>query len=252
MRILTFRLLVIGAAMLAAPITSAPAFAGTEVSPIMLQLTTSARVATVTLRNGDNRPAKFVAEVKERTQADDQSEILADTQDLLINPPIALVPPGKAQLFRVALRHPLPPGAERAYRVIVTDVTPASPDTAASAGGGVSVAVRLSHMIPLYVLTAAGGKPALSIAKCVSPEVGQFCVRVLNTGQVHAQIRSVSFRSGGWSAIAQQRGTVLASGLLRFVVPRPTSLKNTGPFVVTVDVDGQTSPLTATFDGAPN
>ena len=253
MKIVVFRILAVGAAVFAAPVVSAPAYAGTGVSPILLQLSPRARVATVTLSNGDNHAVKLVAEVKERSQSEDQSEILTDSDEVIVNPPIALVPASKAQLFRVALRHPLPPGADRAYRVIITDVTPAAVDTTSTGGKAVaSIAVRFSHMIPLYVTTMPGGKPAPSIAPCTTSEAGKLCARVLNTGQVHAKVKAVSFQSGSWHATAQQRGTVLAGGVLRFVVPRPASVKSADPITVSVDIDGQTNPLTATFNGAPN
>lgn len=246
---LSIRFLGAGAAFLAALALAMPSAAGVGVSPILLNIGPKNRVATLTFSNGDDRAAKMVAEVKTRSQPDGQAEVLSDTDDLIVNPPIALVPAGKAQIFRVALRRPLPPGAERAYRLVVTDVTPASPASPDSSGA-VSVAVRLSHLVPLYVATVPGGRPSLVIEPCGASLHEALCARVRNNGQAHAQILSVAFHQGAWSAVAKQRGAIVAGGMLRFSVPRPSTLTVKAGFTVAVEVEGQTSPVTGDLGGS--
>lgn len=230
-----------GVACLATLVLAMPAAAGVRISPILLTIGPRNRVATLTLTNDEDRAAKLVAEVKTRSQPNGQDEALSDTDDLIVNPPIALVPAGKAQIFRVALRHPLPPGAERAYRLVVTDVTPASLDSSEAT----QVAIRLSHLIPLFVTTTPGGRPSLTIGPCGATSGEMLCARVGDVGQAHAQILSVTFRGDGWSEVSRQRGALVAGGVLRFSVPRPALLKRGAHYSVTVATDGQGPPVMA-------
>jgi len=124
----------------------APASAGTlQVNPVLVEITTDRRTASVTVRNEEAVPITIRAYSLIWDQAGGQDNY-GETAEVIVSPPVATIAPGASQLVRVGLRQPA--SGPRAYRLIIEEVPEANP------GGGVRVALRLN--LPLYVQTAAG------------------------------------------------------------------------------------------------
>lgn len=203
------------------------------IGPLRLDLGPHERVASVTLTNEGPDTVNYQAKVETWSQSA-ATPNLAPTDDVIVSPPISALPPGKAQIFRVALRHPLPPGSEKGFRVILTDVTPPPPPN----GGPPQINFRISQSLPLYVQTMSGGKPSLAVDPCPAGDPSQLCVRVRNDGALHAQVRRITFRSGDWSAGITPNVVVLAGGDQPFNIVRPKGLAKDATIAVTVDADG--------------
>jgi fimbrial chaperone protein len=203
------------------------------IGPLRLDLGPHARVASVTLTNEGGETLNYQAEVQTWSQSATTPNAAA-TDDIIVSPPISALPPGKAQIFRVALRHPLQPGAERGYRVVLVDVTPPPPPGA----GPPAISFRISQSLPLYVQTVSGGKPALAVDTCLLTDPKLLCVRVRNDGVLHTTVRRITFRSGGWTAAITPNTVLLAGGDQPFNIVRPAGLAKDASVSVSVDAEG--------------
>jgi fimbrial chaperone protein len=212
------------------------------IGPLRLDLGPRVRVASVTLTNEGPETLNYQAKVETWSQSAAMPNT-APTDDIIVSPPISALPPGKAQIFRVALRHPLPPGAERGYRVILTDVTPPPPPNA----GPPQINFRIAQSLPLFVQTAPGGKPALAVGACPSGDPGQLCVHIQNEGDLHTLVRKVTFKSGDWTAGIAPNAVLLAGGGQPFTIVCPKALPKDARIAVTVDAEGAS--VSGTIEG---
>ena len=97
-----------------------PATAGTlEVNPVLLEINSAHRTATLTLRNDEAVPVMIRAYALDWRQAGG-GEDYADTSAVIVSPPIFTIAPGATQLVRVGLR--TPSSSPQAYRLIVEEV----------------------------------------------------------------------------------------------------------------------------------
>jgi fimbrial chaperone protein len=130
---------------------AAPASAGTlEVNPVLLEINSAHRTATVNLRNDDAVPVTIRTYALEWRQSGGEEDY-ADTSAVIVSPPIFTIAPGATQLVRVGLRTPA--SSPQAYRLVVEEVPEAGP------AGGIRVALRIN--LPLYAWLSAGQASAL-------------------------------------------------------------------------------------------
>lgn len=223
-----FVLALLGAAM------STQAWGGPiMLGPLRLDLGPRARVASVTLTNEGSETLNYQAQVETWSQSAGTPN-KASTDDIIVSPPISALPPGKAQIFRVGLRHPLPPGPERGYRVVLVDVTPPPPP----GSGPPAISFRISQSLPLYVQTISGGRPTLAVDTCNLVEPKLLCVAVRNDGAIHTVVRRITFKSGAWTAAITPNTVLLAGGGQPFNIVRPAGLAKGATIAVTVDAEG--------------
>jgi fimbrial chaperone protein len=130
---------------------SAPAAAGTlQVNPVLVELGTDHRIASITVRNEESTPVTIRAYPLSWSQIEGEN-VYSDSSDVIVSPPVFTLAPGATQVVRVGLRRPSATG--RAYRLIVEEVPAASP------GGGIRVALRLD--LPLFASIEASPPNAL-------------------------------------------------------------------------------------------
>lgn len=114
------------------------------------------------------------------------------SEDLLVNPPLFTVQPGRSQILRVGLRQPATGERELAYRLFLREV-PAVPVGSRRSDGKVSVLLELR--LPVYV---APSKVVQSQQWRVSRDAkGQIALSVLNTGSVHLVVGELKLRAAG-------------------------------------------------------
>jgi len=139
-------------------------------------------------------------------QADGQDHY-APTRDLLINPPLFTIAPGKSQVLRVGLRKgPAPAATETAYRLLLREVPPAETKPADAAGTGPgSVRVLLQLRVPVYVAPSQVARAELWRARRSAD--GGLELTVANTGNVHMVVTDLQLRApdaqGSAAPIAQ-------------------------------------------------
>lgn len=187
------------------------AFAGSvqaiTISPVLIELTPSQRVVSVTISNPSDQAMNFQVETLAWSQPDGSNHF-EPTEDLLVAPPIAEIPPQGSQIFRVMLRQPLSGTVEQTYRLVLEDVSEVlNPEP------GV-VAIRFRHNLPVYVTLPGEAKAAPRWSRCAAA-AGKGCVRLDNDGSRRLRVSALTVAGQGW----QQKvpgGAVLAGAWKQF------------------------------------
>jgi fimbrial chaperone protein len=200
-------LLASAAALLLSPM---PAHAGTfSISPLRVELSSSAVTGAVTLRNQEATPVVVQAEALLWEQADGQDQ-LTPTRDVMVSPAVFTVPANGSQLVRVALRRAADPGRELSYRLILTEVPP----KAAPGASGLNVALRLS--LPVFVAPAAAATPKLDWSAARNGD-GALVITARNSGTAHTRVLSfnVAPAADAAAAIVQDVAAYILPGQAR-------------------------------------
>ena len=171
------------------------------ISPVMIELSNAKRVVSVTISNPSDQPINFQAETLSWRQSDGNDHY-EPTDELVVAPPIAQIPPKSKQIFRVAMRVPNLNNDERAYRLILEDVS----EVSATQLGVVNI--RFRHNLPVFVVPADEEKISLRWSKCSAP-AGQGCVRLDNEGNRRIRFLELVVAGDGWQKTISG-GTVLS------------------------------------------
>ena len=91
------------------------------ISPVLVELSPDRRITSITLSNPADHPVSFQTQILAWSQLEG-SDVYADSDELIVVPPIAVIKAGESQVFRVTFRA-APDPQERAYRLIFEDVT---------------------------------------------------------------------------------------------------------------------------------
>jgi fimbrial chaperone protein len=179
--------------LLTLPATEARA-ASLGVAPTRLAFGPEDRMVTVTLQNNGASPVTVQVQTFAwpRTPATDDLE---PTRDLIAVPPVVALEPSAKQIIRVALRRPLEPRAELAYRLLISEVPGSDP----SRISGVRFALRLS--LPVFVTPA--GAVARPVWSAPSDRGRGRVLALGNQGTAHLQVHRIVLRAPGRSEPAQ-------------------------------------------------
>ncbi len=180
---------------------SVPASA-VNISPIMVELSPQKRVASIRVLNDSTEAMTFQAETLswQQTAGEDR---YAPTQELLVAPTIAQIAPGASQIFRVTLRKPPSVEMERAYRLVLEDVTA---ETTKQPG---VVKFRFSHNIPLFATPGQLAVVNPQWHRCAAP-ADKACVELENRGNRRVRMSSLTIEGLGWRRDIEGGTTVLA------------------------------------------
>jgi fimbrial chaperone protein len=212
------------------------------ISPVLVELSPVRRVVSITLTNPGDHPISFQTDVKTWTQSDG-ADVYADTDELIVVPPIAEIAAGGSQIFRITSR--TPPGlTEHAYRLIFEDVSeiaePATPS------GESSISIRVNHNLPVFF--AAAGKPQAQarLGPCVNyvpaTPAATGCVRLENDGAKYAQVKTLSVDGAEWHKDLNASTRVLAGAWRQWTFEVPPQLTGS------LHVKAETSDGLVTFE----
>jgi fimbrial chaperone protein len=169
-------------------VATATSWSGTfTVNPVRIQVSTARPNAILQITNRDDQPVTLQAHVL-RWDLDGQKDVYADSDDVMLNPPIATVGPHQTQFIRLGLRHPLEGTEERTYRLIVEEVPPPpKPDFR-----GVQTILRIS--IPIFVV------PKTAVAtqvnwQAVRTNDSRLRLIATNHGGAHVQVKALEVSS---------------------------------------------------------
>lgn len=195
---------------LAALTTLSPAaVAGTfTISPLRVDLSGNAGTAALTVRNEDATAVVVQAEGLAWLQ-DGGEDGLTPTRDLLVSPAVFTLAPGGSQLVRVALRRPVDPVRELAYRLVMQEV----PQAARADFTGLQVSLRLS--VPVFVTPSAPAEPELTWS-ATRTATGALELEAHNGGAAHARIHRFALKHVPTDA------PVAAQPALAYVLPGAT------------------------------
>lgn len=187
-------------AILLAGVLGCAAFAqaaGLTISPVVIEIGTPRKAVAVTITNGTDRPVTLQADTRRWLQLDgvDRYE---PTDELLVVPPIAQVPPNGSQVFRIALRRAAPASVERTFRLILEDISEEQRPS-----GRAAVAFKFTHNLPVMVAPSTPVTNALRWSPCTgrqegSGEAKQACVKVFNAGNRRVKVESLTLTGTGW------------------------------------------------------
>jgi fimbrial chaperone protein len=153
-----------------------------EVSPVLVELSASARTAVVSIRNASAAPMRYQARAYSWAQGTDGAMDLLPARDLVVFPPLLELQPGESRNLRVGADAVPGPG-ERAWRLVVEEL----PRRDAEAGNAVQVLTRLG--LPVFFAPArpsAGGAVEL-----LSRDGARIRFTLRNTGNVRLRPTTV-------------------------------------------------------------
>jgi fimbrial chaperone protein len=195
---------------------AAAATAQALISPVLIEFKPKQKIATVriTLNDKATSPMRLQAQLLRWQQDPRGGHVTQASDDLVVTPRIAELKPGQQQVLRLALRGSLPAEAEMAYRLVLEDI--AEPK-AMDMGGGAAVHFRMAYDLPVLVAPRGPAVKALRWRQCAAPRVpraaGETCVRIVNAGNVHVKIQSLTLGGDGWQqAINLEEGQAVLAG----------------------------------------
>jgi fimbrial chaperone protein len=207
------------------------------VAPTRIDLAPDARSGSVTLDNSGSTSTTVQVETFAWTGSG-ATDALAPTRGLLAVPAVFNLEAGARQVIRVASREAAATEVETAYRLLITEVPTATPDTAA----GIRFALRLS--LPVFI-TPPG---AVAVPDWTLHQGrGGRSLEVVNRGTAHLHVRRLVVRdqaSGRVLAELDQPSYVLARGTHRWPDLVPIGF---GPVVV--EAQTNLGGLTVALDG---
>lgn len=192
-----------------------PALAGSfQVNPVQIVLQPNKSISSLTIRNVDGQPVSVRVLTYRWTQVNGD-DVYTPTDDLIASPPIFTIPANARQLVRVGLRRRTP-GA--AYRVILEEIPRPSKENV------IQVALRLN--LPMYVLTAAGAKPAVRWSGS-RDAAGEIILEGRNDGAAHAQVTAIDLvdAAGKRTPLTTSMGVVLPASMRRWNVGKHPQLR---------------------------
>lgn len=204
---------------------------GVRIAPVVVELPSARQPGVIQLTNESDVAKTYQGEALRWTQAEGK-DAYEPTDELVVVPPIAQVAPGATQVFRVMLREPVPAPAERTYRLVLEDITPAASD-------GSAIAFRYAHNLPVLVAPAAKAAPAIRWSDCTADGAREACVRLENAGNRRVKLQKIAVQGKGWQqAVDLGAGFNLLAGASRtWSLPRQAATA-----VDTLTVEAQQAP----------
>ncbi len=169
------------------------------VAPIRLQMGPTQPNATFTLTNGSNEDGFYQLQLFAWEQEKGET-VLKQQHDLIITPPVTMIPGNSDQVVRVVRQRPTVSDKEKSYRLIISKV----PDTESERGAQLKVLLRLS--VPVFV-----GDKNQTHALTVTRQQNRFVIR--NKGNGHARLVNAYWLDD------KQQPRLIRKGLAGYVLP---------------------------------
>ena len=178
-----------------------------QVTPVSFELEPPA-ASTLTVANEGDATTWLQVRVFAWTQRDGE-DVLTETSDVLVSPPVAQVAPGVEQLFRIVAAGTLDASAAQSNYRLLVDELPDEP-----LGEGQSVRVLLRYSLPLSITPA--DVPPGRLEAMFEPGASPM-LRVSNHGGRRVSLADVALVSPGGESHPVGQG-----GLLGHVLPDST------------------------------
>ncbi len=162
------------------------------ISPVLVELSPGRRIVSITVSNPGDHAVTFQTQTLAWDQPDGVDRY-AETDDLIVVPPIATIGADGTQIFRVTTRA-LPSSAEHAYRLILEDVTEFNAPSPSS--GDVAINIHINHNLPVFVAVPGKPHPQPRLGQCMSSgpatSVTSGCLRLDNDGNRYLVVNSIT------------------------------------------------------------
>lgn len=189
-----------------------------SISPILVDLSTQKKVASVTLTNTSDKSLMYQVTSLSWSQVEGENKYL-ETKDLLVVPAMIEIPAGFSQVFRVTPRHPMQNSIEQSYRLILENVTVDNPNDSLKAN---SVIFRISHDIPVFLAPTAKKINTSRWSRCDAP-VGKGCIRIENIGNERIRVSEIKIQGIKWQKDLKVIDTVLAGAWKQWLYDLPAN-----------------------------
>jgi len=202
------------------------------VKPVRIELSARKVRTTVQIINLADKPTTIQAHIVTWT-ANGTEEVLSDSDDVLLNPPIFTLAPGQQQMMRLGLRHSLPPTTESTFRLILEEVPP-PPEPGFN---GVATVLKIS--VPIFVNPAVPAPHLRWAAQRISDQ--RIRVSVQNDGNAHIQIKQLALTKEGRGEpdfVTNEAAYVLRNGRKEWVIRQDRPLSE-GRLSLDVRTDGK-------------
>lgn len=93
-----------------------------EVTPVQLALSPSQKIGVIKVTNRSDEPSFLQLSLLDWQQSPKGKDIYKTSHDILLTPPLFVLPAHKTQIIRFALRHPTYNTVQKAYRVHLKEV----------------------------------------------------------------------------------------------------------------------------------
>lgn len=173
-----------------------------QAGPTLLEIGPDGAATRLTLANTGSSPIAAQVRVYAWSQPGGVDQLVPSDQ-LVVSPPIAELPPGGEQVVRVVRLGPPASDLDQTYRIVVDELP--SDETSSDS----VVKIRLRYVLPVFVRAADADPPSVS---CIIPAAGTE-LRCENTGGRAAQL--------GASRLVDESGheQSLSDGLFGYVLP---------------------------------
>lgn len=190
------------------------AVSAVTISPVKVSLSPAHPVVTITVTNDADFPLTLQNQVLSWSQVDGEDR-LEESTDLLVAPVIIQIAPKGTQIFRVTQRRKTPSITERAYRLVLDDIS--AIEHAGSVNG---INFIFSHRLPVFIAGTGttGAKPQFGVCVVVAK---QPCVRLVNKGDHYVQVRSVLVKGSNWQVELGAGERILAGAWMQWTYDLP-------------------------------
>jgi fimbrial chaperone protein len=205
-----------------------------SIMPVAVQLDAAHDRSTVRVTNQGATPVILQADAigwKREAGVDTDTA----TSDLIVNPPVFTVAPGKTQIVRVGLRRDSTTEQESTYRMVLREVP--SADAANDTLQG-QVRVLVALRVPVYVAPSVVRRQERWVARY--DDSGHLVAAVTNTGNVHYKVGSLHVASEDSTAATRAEGpqsVVMPGEAHSFVLPSPVKSISGKPMTLEVQTD---------------
>lgn len=202
-----------------------------DISPIRLVLNSEQPAASLRITNKKSRPITFQARVYKRIVTA-QEDSLAETDELIFNPPFFKIQPQQSQVIRVGIEKSQGEKTEQLYRIFFEELPPEGPTNRAE------VTVLMNLSIPVYFEPIGGSAPKAVITG-FQKNAARPSLKVTNAGNAHLLIHKLNLSREGQEKIdADIRGPIfLPAGRDVFIPLRKTASAVTGKFIAELDTN---------------
>jgi len=219
---------------LACGLAAAPVEAGdVGIMPVAVQLDRLRDRATVHVTNHGSEPMTMQADAVAWTRRDGADQH-APTGEIIVNPPVFTVPPGRTQIVRLGLRRSPDADQLATYRMVLREVPAAPADGRVLMSGAVRVLVALR--VPVYVMPRQVQRA--EHWQLQRDALGQLHASVVNTGNVHLRVDALRLHHGSPLPLADTpAGAVLLPGESRSFALRAPAPPAGSPLRLEVHTD---------------
>lgn len=198
--------------------------------PVRIALTPVARTASLVIENHGEEEVLVQSQVMAWSQRDG-SDVLEESRELLVSPPIFRIPARGAQTLRIGLMRNADPRRQLTYRLFLQE-TPPPPKAGQQ---GVTVALRLS--LPVFVAPVAPIAPQLRW-EARPAAGGGLGLTLLNAGNVHVQLIDFKLLLPDGTLLAEQQSAAyVLAGQSRSWVLKPAQAWGGGKLKLTAKTD---------------